>query len=1074
MPIVRICAGLCSVVVCVNHAAAREEPLSVVPDWSAFGGQDGAFFGDVVAPAGDVNGDGYSDVIVGARLYDNGNLTEGRAQVYHGSANGLSTTHAWSVEGNQDFCGFATSVATAGDVNGDGYSDVVVGAWTYDTPTMDAGRVFVYHGSATGLSTSASRVLSGSESGAYFGRSVSTAGDVNGDGYSDIVVGAPGVDVTPGSDTGRWYIYLGSASGISATASYASTHTTPEAGYGSRVGFAGDVNGDGYGDVIIGVPDYSSNQSDEGRVGVYLGSATGVMTLLWLKESNLAGDQYGWSVGCAGDVNADGYSDIVIGAPGHDAGLFLGAGRAYVHLGSAVGPSQTPDWAGQINQVGGAVGSSVFTAGDVNGDGYSDVIVGARLYDNGELNEGVVAVFMGGASGLNEVLRWTGQMGQSSANFGVSVATAGDVNGDGYSDVIVGASGFTESLDDEGAAFVFHGSSLWASSIAARTTGSEDAGVFSIGGRVAGAGDVNGDGFDDLLVTANSRVSTYHGSAAGAAGDAAWEIEVDQLGGIVLDNFRDSVAGAGDVNGDGYDDVIVGAPGSNAAGTTITGRAIVFSGSINGLEQLPDWNVTDGVVYSYFGAVVTGLGDVNGDGFADVGVGASGHINRAPRVHVYHGSATGLPTTASYVLDGAEVYDAFGSRMESAGDVNGDGFDDVLISSSYYSDLIIEQGRAAVYLGSATGLSAMPSWEIVGMQKGSFRGLRIGGAGDVNGDGYSDVLVGEYRFNAPHPEALATMLFLGASSGLGLVPAWEFVDGRVTARLGGSITGAGDLNQDGYSDVVMASTDSLNGGEGEIAVFHGSPKGLSAEPSLVFGAVVENANTARRVAGAGDLNGDGAADFAVGSPMYPNGSDDEGRFWVHHGSGSGGVAVRTRQLRADNLAPIASTGISDDETSFRIAATAKGFLGRSEAKLEIEMKPMGALMDGSGLRSGALFLSTGVAGVELNELVTGLSPSTPYHWRARIRFSISSSPFQMWGRWVTPQPSGLNERDIRTGTSCSGDLNASGAVNGADLSVLLGQFQQSVLPGTGADLNRDGHVNGADLSVLLGRFGVGC
>ena len=99
-----------------------------------------------------MNGDGYADVIVGASYYDNGQTDEGRAYVYHGSAAGLSATAAWTAESDQAGAYFGGSVATAGDVNGDGYSDVIVGASSYDNGEADEGRAYVYHGSAAGLS----------------------------------------------------------------------------------------------------------------------------------------------------------------------------------------------------------------------------------------------------------------------------------------------------------------------------------------------------------------------------------------------------------------------------------------------------------------------------------------------------------------------------------------------------------------------------------------------------------------------------------------------------------------------------------------------------------------------------------------------------------------------------------------------------------------------------------------------------------------------------------------------------------------------------------------------------------
>jgi hypothetical protein len=188
------------------------DPLSTSASWTAESNQGSASFGFSVGTAGDVNGDGYSDVIVGAPFYDNGETYEGRAYVYHGSASGLSGTAAWTAESNQGSAFFGFSVGTAGDVNGDGYSDVIVGAYLYDNGETDEGRAYVYHGSASGLSGTAAWTAESNQANAYFGYSVGTAGDVNGDGYSDVIVGAYYYD-NGETDEGRAYVYYGNAGG---------------------------------------------------------------------------------------------------------------------------------------------------------------------------------------------------------------------------------------------------------------------------------------------------------------------------------------------------------------------------------------------------------------------------------------------------------------------------------------------------------------------------------------------------------------------------------------------------------------------------------------------------------------------------------------------------------------------------------------------------------------------------------------------------------------------------------------------------------------------------------------------
>jgi hypothetical protein len=295
-----------------------------------------------VATAGDVNGDGFSDVIVAATGYDNGESDEGRAFVYHGSAAGLVTTPAWTAESNQAFADFGYSVATAGDVNGDGFSDVIVGAYRYDNGESEEGRAFVYHGSAAGLAVTPAWTGESNQAFASFGFSVATAGDVNGDGLSDVIVGATG---------------------------------------------------------------YDNGENDEGRAFVYHGSAAGLAaTPAWTAESNQAFADFGNSVAVAGDVNSDGFSDVIVGAAGYDNGE-SGEGRAFAYHGSAAGLTTAPVWSAEGDQAFADFGYSVATAGDVNGDGYSDVIIGANLYDNGETDEGRAAVYYGNGDGLDRIAR---------------------------------------------------------------------------------------------------------------------------------------------------------------------------------------------------------------------------------------------------------------------------------------------------------------------------------------------------------------------------------------------------------------------------------------------------------------------------------------------------------------------------------------------------------------------------------------------------------------------------------------------------------------------------------------------
>ncbi len=429
--------------------------LSPTPSWSGESNQPGARFGCSVASAGDVNGDGYSDVIVTAAFYDNGQTDEGRVYVYYGSANGLSDSANWTAETNQNFA-YLYSAACAGDVNGDGYSDVIVGSQNYDNGQTDEGRVFVYFGSAAGLSLTPNWSAESNQSGAHFGVSVSSAGDVNGDGYSDVMIGAQTYNGGQ-SGEGKVFVYYGSSKGPPQNPDWTAEGDQTDAQFGISVSNAGDVNGDGYSDVIIGAWLYDNGESDEGRAFVYSGSPSGLSNVAtWTAESNQPGAEFGFSVSGAGDVNGDGFSDVIIGSFLYDNNQ-ADEGRAFVYYGSQNGLSNTAGWTAESDQINARFGVSVSSAGDIDGDGFSDVIIGSYRYDNGETDEGRVYVYRGSPSGLSGVADWTAESNQPGALFGYWVSTAGDINGNSISDIIIGSINYDNGQTDEGKAFVYNG-----------------------------------------------------------------------------------------------------------------------------------------------------------------------------------------------------------------------------------------------------------------------------------------------------------------------------------------------------------------------------------------------------------------------------------------------------------------------------------------------------------------------------------------------------------------------------------------------------------------------------------------
>lgn len=449
---------------------------------------DYARLGFGVAGAGDVNDDGYDDVIVGAPYFDAGPSTGGAAFVFLGSAAGMAdgtpATAAAQLEADQVSANFGESVAGAGYVNDDTYADVIVGA-----PRFGTGAAFVYHGSASGIAdadpadanpfTPATQLTvdppgtppcaTGADAG--FGESVAAAGDVNGDDRGDVIVGAPRYPSCSGVSgilsVGAAFVFSGGAEGVAdATALTAATRiegADQQGSLGASVAGAGDVNGDGFDDVIVGARSHSAVETDEGAAFVFLGSALGIpsgapTTAAAQIESNQAFANLGSSVAGAGDVNGDTYADVIVGAPDYDD-----AGAAFIFLGSASGvASGNPVSAATrlaSDQPNASLGISVAGAGDVDGDGYGEVLVGASRYDVGGVDAGAAFLFGGSPAGVADATTATAAVriegSQNEERLGARLAGAGDVNGDGEDDVIVGASGHDDGQFDEGAAFVY-------------------------------------------------------------------------------------------------------------------------------------------------------------------------------------------------------------------------------------------------------------------------------------------------------------------------------------------------------------------------------------------------------------------------------------------------------------------------------------------------------------------------------------------------------------------------------------------------------------------------------------------
>ncbi|APZ93398.1 beta strand repeat-containing protein [Fuerstiella marisgermanici] len=563
-----------------------------------------------------------------------------------------------------------------------------------------------------------------------------------------------------------------------------------------------------------------------------------------------AEDRSGFSVSSAGDVNRDGFDDLIIGAYWAYAANNAKerAGESYVIFGGKTFPA-TIDLA-NLGNTGivihgadefGYSGYSVSAGGDVNGDGFDDLIIGASgpySYTNGKYGAGNSYVVFGGDTlpttidldnfgNAGLVIQGADELDAS----GISVSSAGDVNGDGFDDLLIGANfayGANNAKNDAGESYVIFGGDTLPATIQLANLGNAGLIIYGAdaedesGYSVSDAGDVNGDGFDDFIIgaseadAANNAKTTAGESYVIFGGETLpATIDLGNLGnaGLVIhgadagDASGISVSGAGDVNGDGFDDLIIGAvaDAANNAKTAAGESYVIFgSASLPAMMDLANLGNAGLIIHGadtndYSGVSVSSGGDLNGDGFDDLIIGASGADaannakNAAGESYVIFGGAS-LSTTIDLgnlgsdgiTIFGTDAEDSAGSPASSAGDVNGDGFDDLIIGA-YRADAggtdtregesyVVFGGNftggAETQVGDGTANTLMANQGAVAID------ILIGGGGDdvLISDGGADVLrggEGDDTLAIPDADFSSTRRIIGGN-------------GRDTLRLDGS------------------------------------------------------------------------------------------------------------------------------------------------------------------------------------------------------------------------------------------------------------------------------------------------
>lgn len=948
----------------------------------------GPGFGEAVADLGIVNNaDIYSDIAItnpsassvyvlfGSPSRDNIDVSNLGARGFEISGVGLLDEAGLTVSG-------------VGDVNGDGFGDVLIGA-PFATPYeySYSGAAYVVFGkngnqpvdlgnlaySGEGM------VIEGQDVDNFLGLSVAGAGNFNGDSFADFVIGAPG-NSESGIRAGKAYVIFGgsnlpgrlplneinTANGISILG------TEPYAEFGRTLANAIDFNGDTLFDVAIGAPYGDGINSDSGRAFVIFGNnspSNRIDTDLSNSPFGItidgaeSGDLAGRSLAAAGDISGDGFFDLLIGAP-NAAPFFSGpygpiegpsSGVVTVIEGSASPTNNTLDTINSGNRF-----LSTGTAGDqfglglsaveFNGDSNPDFIVGAPYSDsNPYSNNGRVDIILGGTTPTPSPTVTPSPSITPSASVTPSPTQTPAPEPPDFiaSDVGQSQDGFT---------------------INGRSAYAEEGNV------VANAGDLNGDGFDDVVVTTEYGEFTAPVTVIfGKADQNPVEIAALNGEGFQISGFDSSIgltaARAGDFNGDGIDDLLIGVPDAyNQVQLVFTGKAYVIFGA----EDIGDIDVSaiagDGIEilgntsFSYFGNSVSTAGDFNNDNYDDVIIGAKYEGFYSGSAYVIFGTSspadidTNSLSGAGIRLEG-EGY--AGSSVSDAGDFNGDGFGDVIIGAPNASPSYggvkgaqtkgegffgYQEGASHIVFGSASPTDLfLPSInpgegvEIQGSQYYEQSGKFVSRAGDVNNDGYDDVIVGAPYHDTDSSNEGASYVVFGSAE-VSVVPladievysyGFKITGPGAEACLGVSSDALGDINNDNFDDLIIGAPKADSNSQlsnGGVYIIFGKNDSVQIDTAnlgdagVLIGGTASDDELGSSVAGA-DLNGDSIRDAVFSAPYAdPNGNSSGQAYVLFSESETGPLEILPAEVDfgakpvvggPSPIAPIIVTNLSD-------------------------------------------------------------------------------------------------------------------------------------------------------------------
>ena len=817
-------------------------------------------FGFSTAAIGDLDNDGVEDLAVGARNDDTNGTDRGAVYVLLMNSDGTiksnqkiaDNTGGFSVT-LADSVQFGTSVAGLGDLDGDGVEDLAVGANLDDTGGADRGAVYVLFMNSNGTVKSNQKIADNTggfnvtlTDGDHFGRSVASLGDLDNDGVEDIAVGADGDD-TGGGDRGSVYVLFMNSNGtvksnqkIADNTGGFSVTLTDSSGFGNSVAAVGDLDNDGVEDIAVGARKDDTGGTDRGAVYVLLMNTNGTVKSNQKIADNTGGfnvtltdgDRFGASAEGMGDLDGDGVEDLAVGANQDNTG---GTSRGAVYVlfmnsnGTVKSNQKIADNTGGFNVTltnGDRFGVSIADVGDLDNDGVKDLVVGANADDSGGTGRGAVYVLFMNTDGTvdhpQKISDTTGEFSDSDL-FGVSTAAIGDLDNDGVEDLAVGAFGDDTGGVGRGAVYVLFmntdGTVSSNQKIADNTGGFNvtltDSDAFGI--KVAGLGDLDNDGVEDLAVGAifDDTGGTDRGAVyvlfMNTDGTVSSNQKIaDNTGGFSVtlvnsDQFGVSVAGLGDLDNDGVEDLAVAASKDDTGGTDRGAIYVLLmnsNGTVKSNQKIADNTGGFSVTLTnsdFFGEGIARMGDLDNDGVEDLAVGAqsddTGGTDRGA-VYVLLMNTDGTVKSNQKIADNTGGFnvtltdiDNFGISVADVGDLDNDGVEDLAVGA--YVDDTGGTNRGAVYVLFLNQADFAEAGNVAGVDDS---GIGSGIAwGDYDGDGDPDLYV---------VNGAANKLYRNDGSG-------SFTDVSAAPVNDGSDArgaGWGDVDSDGDLDLYLANT----------------------------------------------------------------------------------------------------------------------------------------------------------------------------------------------------------------------------------------------------------------------------